>query len=286
MFPKTLAPYGARRLSDLLQAGGAIPLWRAGTILIQLLALDGNCPWPLDPESVFLDAGNQVSIHPSGDSHPDAVYQAPECRLSMCNDARPSAQVYGLCALLYHMIVGTLPPAEEPLAIRRAKLQEAIEGMPLPGDAGKTLRKTLDRGLRLEPTRRQQTTEELKQELEGLAAYLDTEALQTLQIRGISGVYAGRKLPLRFPMTLGRQPGDCQILFPPGTPGVSRCHCRLDLCWGSVLVTDLNSSYGSFFDETRLYPLAPLKWECGQNLSLGSRQQRFVLCENEGNFHP
>lgn len=279
MFPKTLAPYGVRRLSDLLQAGAAVPLWKAGTILMQLLALNGNCPWPLDPASVFLDAGNQVSIRPSGKSHPDALYQPPECRLSMCNDARPSAQVYGLCALLYHMLVGAPPVAEEPFSVRRAKLREAIERMPLPGDAGKPLWKTLDRGLRLEPTRRHQTTEELKQELEGLAAYLDAKALQTLQIRGISGVYAGQQIPLCFPMTLGRQPGDCQLLFPPDTPGVSRRHCRLDLCWGSVLVTDLHSRYGTYLDDKRFSTWYLMEWKENQSLFLGSKQQMFVLIE-------
>lgn len=277
MFPKTLAPYGARRLSDLLQAGEAFPLWKAGTILMQLLALNGNCLWPLEPASVFLDAGNQVSIRPSGKSHPDALYQPPECRLSMCNDARPSAQVYGLCALLYHMLVGAPPAAGEPLSVRRAKLREAVERMPLPGDVGKALRKTLDCGLRLEPTRRHQTTEELKQELEGLAAYLNTEALQTLQIHGVFGVYAGQQIPLHFPMTLGRQPEDCQILFPPDTPGVSRLHCKLNLFWGSILVVDLDSSYGTYLEGEKLPPFELTEWKRTQLLFLGSEQQKLIL---------
>lgn len=276
MFPKTLAPYGARRLSNLLQAGEAVPLWKAGTILMQLLALNENRAWPLDPTSIFLGAG-QISIRSSGNRQQDTIYQAPECRLSTGNDSQPSAQVYGLCALLYHMLAGVPPAAEEPLSVRRAKLREVIERMPLPGDTGKALWKILDRGLRLEPTRRQQTTEELKQELEGLAAYLNTEALQSLQIRGVSGAYAGQKIPLYLPMVLGRQPRDCQLLFPPDTPGVSRRHCRLELCWGSILVTDLNSSYGTYLDGERLLPQITAKWRPGQALSFGSEQQRWSL---------
>lgn len=277
MFPKTLAPYGARCLSNLLQAGAAVPLWEAGTILMQLLTLDGNCTWPLDPASIFLDSGSQISIRQSGNRQPDAIYQAPECCLFMCNDARPSAQIYSLCALLYHMLVGVPPAAEEPLSVRRVKLREAVERMPLPGDAGKALRKTLDRGLRLEPTRRHQTTEELKQELEGLAAYLNTEALQTLQIRGVSGAYAGQDISLCFPMTLGRQPGDCQLLFPPDTPGVSRLHCKLNLLWGSVLVTDLDSSYGTYLEGKELPPFELVEWKRTQFLCLGSEQQKLIL---------
>lgn len=277
MFPKTLPPQDFRRLSDVLRAGTAFPLWQAGTILAHLLAASGNCPWPLNPEDILLGPGSQVSIQPSENRRSDAVYRAPECRLSMTGDLQPPAQVYGLCALLYHMLTGAPPIAEEPLAGRRAKLREAVWRMALPGEAGNTLQKILDRGLRLEPTRRQQTVEALKQELEGLAAYLNTEALQVLQISGISGVYAGQQLPLRFPMTLGRQPGACQILFPPDTPGVSRRHCRVELSWGTLLVTDLNSSYGTHLDGEKLIPFELMEWKKTQMLCLGSEQQTLIF---------
>lgn len=282
MFPKTLAPYGSHRLSDLLQAGVVIPFWKAGTILVQLIERSGTFSWPLAPISIFLNSEGNVSILPVEARHSDTVYQAPECRLSTGNDARPSAQVYGLCALLYHMLVGVPPVAEEPLAVRRATLREAIERMSLLGEAGKELWKILDRGLRLEPTRRHKTTEELKQELEGLSAYLNTEALQALQIRGVSGVYAGQEIPLRFPMVLGRQPGDCKILFPPDTPGVSRRHCRLQLVWGTVVVTDLGSTYGTALDKVPLPPWQARNWPVGSELSVGSSRQKLLLEKKPG----
>ena len=69
-------------------------------------------------------------------------------------------------------------------------------------------------------------------------------------------VYATGRQPTRNKVYLeaghvlvGRGP-DCGILYPDGTPGVSRKHCTID--WdaasGQFIVTDLGSSYGTFTD--------------------------------------
>ena len=90
-------------------------------------------------------------------------------------------------------------------------------------------------------------------------------------------LHAGQILLPQLPAVLGRQPGRCQILFPPETAGVSRLHCRLAYNWGSVLVTDLASRYGTYLDGVRLSPHVPAAWEAGVLLTLGSEKQALRL---------
>ena len=84
-------------------------------------------------------------------------------------------------------------------------------------------------------------------------------------------------LPLSPPVTLGRQPDVCQLIFPPDTRGVSRRHCRVELVWGTVLITDLHSRYGTAAGGAILSPDHPSPLLPGQALVLAEGAQAFVL---------
>ena len=66
------------------------------------------------------------------------------------------------------------------------------------------------------------------------------------------------------PLVIGRAPG-AGLMLP--SVQVSRAHCRLELSDGAVLVTDLNSTNGTFIDGTRVSGTAPL--EPGSVLRIG-----------------
>lgn len=283
MFPKTAPPQGARRLSDLLREQSSLPLWQAGPILAQLTAHAETSPCPVAPEDLLLEPDGQlILLLGRGTQAPETRDQPPEALLSAENQQQPAAQVYRLCALFCHLLTGAPPETGESLSRRRARFRMPARTLSLSDEAGALLFRLLDRGLRLEPTRRFPTPGALLEALDALAAQLDGEARRVLRIEGTAGVFAGIPLAPRFPAVLGRQPEACQILFPPDTPGVSRRHCKLELRWGSLLVTDLNASYGTFLSETRLVPWCPAEWRPGQILCLGSDRQAFRMLHKEG----
>ena len=106
---------------------------------------------------------------------------------------------------------------------------------------------------------------------------LNQAAQARLCLEGEEGQFAGARFTLHTSFQIGRQPGACQILFSPHTPGVSRLHCRVELAWGAALVTDLDSRYGTFLSGIRLRPGVVTEWEPGKPLALGSERPTFIL---------
>lgn len=69
-----------------------------------------------------------------------------------------------------------------------------------------------------------------------------------LALMGVSGVYAGNVFPIgQQPVRFGREASNCSIIFPPGTPGVSRVHCEISNAYeqGGLLLQDLGASFGT-----------------------------------------
>ena len=233
-----------------------MPLWQAGPLIRRLANSAGPLP--------------QLE---------DFSYEPPELRLRTGVFPEGPAEVYRLCALLAHLLAGTSLKGDLLAAAgqRRQRLRALAEQVSPWPEAGTALFRTLDRGLRLEPTRRFLNREELRKALDEAASMLDQAAAERLCLLGTAGFFADRRLPLPSFALAGRQPEDCQLLFPPETAGVSRRHCRIALRWGTVVVTDLASRYGTFLDEVRLAPHAPTPWRPGAQLTLGSRRQALRL---------
>lgn len=255
MFPKTAYPDALQVLLQRAAEGSPIPLWQAGPLTAALAAMPG--PLML-PEELSLPL-------------------PPEERLRGETARGEPGLVYLLCALLARLLSGTKLPELTGTVDRRAALRVlSADAWPAPEGADSLLR-LLDRGLRLEPARRYPDRAAFRIALKETEDAANAWAREYLCLRGAAGVFSDRVLTLEFPDILGRQPGTCRILFPPDTPGVSRRHCRLDLVWGTVTVTDLSSRYGTAVDDVPLSPEKPAALLPGHTLSLAGGTQVFLL---------
>ena len=276
LLPKTTFPDTEQPLLFLLQKRGVLPLWAAGQLVDRLIERTGRMPLPAGPEQVFLSPlGTDIRILP-GVRSGQGAYLPPETRLSPERLTDGPEAVYRLCALLFHLLSGRILSVES-LRARRADLRSGLLGGGLEMGAETALLALLDQGLRLEPSRRFPDPGALRTAMGEVQTILNQAAQARLCLEGEEGQFAGARFTLHTSFQIGRQPGACQILFSPHTPGVSRLHCRVELAWGAALVTDLDSRYGTFLGETRLIPGIPVAWEPGQLLALGSERQAFSL---------
>lgn len=252
MFPKTTYPDEMRALLLTASEGNALPLWQAVPLTAALAALP---------------AGTLRDYFP--------LPQPPEEQLRRTASPEETGAVYRLCALLVRLLSGKEMPERTGPSDRRAVLRTlAAEACPAGEEA---LFRLLDRGLRLEPTRRFPDRDALLPALREAEEEVNARVRPGLCFRGTAGVFAGKTLPLAPPLTLGRQPDLCQLIFPPDTRGVSRRHCRVELVWGSVLITDLHSRYGTAAGGSDLSPGCPSPLLPGQSLALAGGAQAFVL---------
>lgn len=252
MFPKTTYPDEMRALLLSASEGSALPLWQAAPLTTALAALP---------------AGTLRDYFP--------LPQPPEEQLRRTVSSEETGAVYRLCALLVRLLSGKELPERTGPADRRAALRTlAAEACP----AGEeTLFRLLDRGLRLEPTRRFPNRGALLSALGEAEEEVNARVRPGLCLWGTAGVFTGKMLPLAPPVTFGRQPEVCQLIFPPDTRGVSRRHCRMELVWGTVLITDLHSRYGTVAGGAILSPGCPSPLLPGQTLVLAGGAQAFML---------
>ena len=254
MFPKTTYPDEMRALLLTASEGNALPLWQAVTLTSALAALP---------------AGTLRDYFP--------LPQPPEEQLRRTASSEETGAVYRLCALLVRLLSGKEMPERTGPSDRRAVLRTlAAEACPAGEEA---LFRLLDRGLRLEPTRRFPNRRALLSALKDVETGMNARTRSRLCLRCTAGAFASRDLPLELPALLGRQPGACRILFPPDTPGVSRRHCRLELVWGTVVAIDLDSRYGTAVDGVPLLPGCPAALLPGQVLALAGGGQSLMLTE-------
>lgn len=80
------------------------------------------------------------------------------------------------------------------------------------------------------------------------------------------------------PISIGRDPAQCNIIYPPEAKGISRLHCQLIQEGENWLLVDF-SSYGTWMQNKRLekgrsYPLKP-----GDDFFLASKKDGFVFQE-------
>ena len=87
----------------------------------------------------------------------------------------------------------------------------------------------------------------------------------------------GKNIRLHGKMVLGTQPDKCNVLYPKGTPGISRKHCTIRYYNGIVTVTDEHSTYGTWINNHKLEPGKAFKLNRGHRLSLGSAKETLVL---------
>lgn len=101
-----------------------------------------------------------------------------------------------------------------------------------------------------------------------------------LELCGICGVFAGRRIPVGARMQLGRDPQRCDPVYPAATPGVSGLHCELKYRDGQVLLRDTGSSMGTYLFRGSLHKLGPgeeIPLQPGDVIYLGSRNEGFTV---------
>jgi hypothetical protein len=103
-------------------------------------------------------------------------------------------------------------------------------------------------------------------------------------LRGVSGHFAGMQIKLDGnPVTIGRDPKVCQLVFPPDTKGVSRTHCKIQFNvrsdgGGSWSLEDCGSTGGTFLDSgERLNPGQPRSLHAHDRFYLSDRDTTFEV---------
>lgn len=98
-------------------------------------------------------------------------------------------------------------------------------------------------------------------------------------VSGVAGLYRGQTIPVEDGnLVFGRDPKTCNLIFPASTAGISRLHCILKKRDGELLLTDCNSSCGTFLENgTRLVPGAETRLELGQRFYLGNQETMFEV---------
>ena len=102
------------------------------------------------------------------------------------------------------------------------------------------------------------------------------------RIQGVSGALEGKRflLPAGSPVTIGRDPKQCGVVFPPNTPGVSGKHCAVWVDQGRVYLKDLGSTHGTYLSQgSKLAPGQAMALAPGESFCLGSPQESFVIAE-------
>ena len=89
--------------------------------------------------------------------------------------------------------------------------------------------------------------------------------------------FDGRVIPVGNGATIGRDPS-CTIVLPENTPGVSRRHCQLEMRGGQLILTDLNSTYGTLIHGKRIPANTPVALRIGSSFCLASEKYTFTVC--------
>ena len=90
------------------------------------------------------------------------------------------------------------------------------------------------------------------------------------------GPMAGATFPVHGTLRIGRDPAQCQIIFPAEAAGISALHCEIQQQPSGILLIDCNSTYGTFLLNGR-------KLNANESVVLGVGDG-FYLAENQNLF--
>ncbi|MCM1174763.1 MAG: FHA domain-containing protein [Blautia sp.] len=100
--------------------------------------------------------------------------------------------------------------------------------------------------------------------------------MRRVRLIGCFGIFEGIELEVEKEITMGRNAGLCQLVYPETARGISGAHCKIENTEEGVFLTDLHSTNGTFLaDGTRLVPDKPLPLLDGQGFCLGGRGNAF-----------
>lgn len=91
-------------------------------------------------------------------------------------------------------------------------------------------------------------------------------------LRCDQGVLAGSQYKLKDKIVIGRDPSQCDLVFPKEILGVSRVHCTISCSEKGVTVRDENSTHGTFMDGKRIDTGVDIPFHRGHKLGIGSAE--------------
>lgn len=98
-----------------------------------------------------------------------------------------------------------------------------------------------------------------------------------VKLVGIGGYMDGRVFPVgSHEITFGRDPS-CSVIYPGDTKGISRIHCKLFWQNGTLMLMDMNSSYGTYTESGKLAPMSPLPLHNGEVFYLAEKTNCFKV---------
>jgi len=189
----------------------------------------------------------------------------------------PWTDIYALCVTAYYTLTGTLPPA----APNRKQKDTMVPIRKLCPQLPKPVAQALTDGMAVEASDRIQTVGELRSRLFPQEKAKSTGTVSRRQLTCLSGTYRGSTWSLSTEETFcfGRR-GDCQVMYPEGTPGVSRIQCTLYVSnTGAAYLRDENSSYGTYLvTNGKVERILPGQWFAVDGSQFGfGKQELFQI---------
>jgi serine/threonine protein kinase len=155
------------------------------------------------------------------------------------------SDIYSAGANLFFLLTGK-PPAH--CVTSSGQLRSPCDLNP----SAKRLSNVVMKAMDMDPNRRYQTAEEMKNNIAGIMSFIPSEACI---------IYGNNRYTISNEVTMGRA-DDCDIKFPdpdPRGPFISRHHARIYLRGGQYWIEDLNSVNGTYIVYTDQYGKAQYK---------------------------
>ena len=152
----------------------------------------------------------------------------------------PWTDIFALAVTIYRCVTGRLPEWDENGEPVQMPLEMGVRGVTPAWEMA------LKKAMSLEPGGRFRSAEEFWKALRG------TEDGPVLW--GLQGLWAGKVVPVQSELLVGTDESRCSLVYPRGTPGVSRLQFRIWPQNGGLMVMDMGSSFGTWINDQRLQP--------------------------------
>lgn len=96
---------------------------------------------------------------------------------------------------------------------------------------------------------------------------------------GVGGSMAGNIFPLEdTTVVIGRNSSKCAIIYPEDAKGVSGIHCQVKAAYPYLEITDLGSTYGTFYENgVRMQKDTSYKLKNNEAFYIGEKKNRFIV---------
>ncbi|MBR4981513.1 MAG: FHA domain-containing protein [Lachnospiraceae bacterium] len=96
---------------------------------------------------------------------------------------------------------------------------------------------------------------------------------------GVGGIMAGNIFPLENTTTIiGRNSSKCSIIYPENATGVSGIHCQVRAAYPYLEITDLGSTYGTFYENgVKMQKDTTYRLQNNEAFYIGEKKNRFIV---------